>query len=236
MIRIAAVGDLHYGAGSQDLLRPSLQHLPDRADLLLLAGDLTRCGGTEEVRVLAEDLRGLPIPMVAVLGNHDYHANRETEVRRVLEEVGVKVLEGEAVTLDLDGARIGIAGTKGFGGGFRGAHASDFGEPEMKAFIRRTKRMADSLAESLAALRTDVRIALLHFAPVKDTLGAERREIYPFLGSYLLAEAIDHAGADLIIHAHAHRGVEQGVTPAGIPVRNVALPVIRQAFKLYSLP
>src|SRR5207248_10340582 len=142
VIRIAAVGDLHYGAGSHDILRPSLQHLPDRADLLLLAGDLTRCGGTEEVRVLADDLRGLPIPMVAVLGNHDYHADREDEVRRVLEDVGVTVLEGEAVTLDIDGARIGIAGTKGFGGGFRGAHASDFGEPEMKAFVAHTKMLS----------------------------------------------------------------------------------------------
>ena len=195
MIRIAAVGDLHYGAGSQDILRPSLLHLPDRADLLLLAGDLTRCGGTEEVRVLADDLRGLPIPMVAVLGNHDYHADREEDVRRVLEGVGVIVLEGEAVTLDIDGARIGIAGTKGFGGGFRGAHASDFGEPEMKAFVAHTKMLSDRLERALTDLEADLRIALLHYSPIETTLEGERLEIYPFLGSYLLAEAVDNAGA-----------------------------------------
>ncbi|TME79239.1 MAG: metallophosphoesterase, partial [Chloroflexi bacterium] len=135
MIRIAAVGDLHYGEGSKEILRPSLRHLQDRADVLLLAGDLTRCGGPEEVKILADELRGLPVPVVAVLGNHDYHADREEEVRRVLEDAGVRVLEGEAAAIDVDGVRVGIAGTKGFGGGFRGAHGSDFGEPEMKAFV-----------------------------------------------------------------------------------------------------
>ncbi|TMD21287.1 MAG: metallophosphoesterase [Chloroflexi bacterium] len=235
MIRIAAVGDLHYGAGSQDLLRPSLQHLPDRADLLLLAGDLTRCGGTEEIRVLADDLRGLPIPMVAVLGNHDYHSNREDDVRRVLEGVGVKVLEGEAVTLDIDGARVGIAGTKGFGGGFRGAHASDFGEPEMKEFVGHTKMLSDRLERALTDLEADLRIALLHYSPIETTLEGERLEIYPFLGSYLLAQAVDNAGADMILHGHAHHGTEKGRTPAGIPVRNVAQPVIRHAYNVYTL-
>ena len=235
MIRIAAVGDLHYGTGSRDLLRPSLQHLPDRADLLLLAGDLTRCGGTEEVRVLAEELRGMPIPVVAVLGNHDYQTNCEDDVRRVLEGVGVTVLEGEAVTLDIDGARIGIAGTKGFGGGFRGAHASDFGEPEMKAFVGHTKRLSDRLEQTLMDLDADLRVALLHYSPIETTLEGERLEIYPFLGSYLLAQAVDNAGADLILHGHAHHGTEKGRTPAGIPVRNVAQPVIRHAYNVYTL-
>ena len=235
MIRIAAVGDLHYGTGSRDLLRPSLQHLPDRADLLLLAGDLTRCGGAEEVRVLAEELRGMPIPVVAVLGNHDYQTNREDDVRRVLEGVGVTVLEGEAVTLDIDGARIGIAGTKGFGGGFRGAHASDFGEPEMKAFVGHTKKLSDRLEQTLMDLDADLRVALLHYSPIETTLEGERLEIYPFLGSYLLAQAVDNAGADLILHGHAHHGTEKGRTPAGIPVRNVAQPVIRHAYNVYTL-
>ena len=235
MIRIAAVGDLHYGTGSRDLLRPSLQHLPDRADLLLLAGDLTRCGGAEEVRVLAEELRGMPIPVVAVLGNHDYQTNHEDDVRRVLEGVGVTVLEGEAVTLDIDGARIGIAGTKGFGGGFRGAHASDFGEPEMKAFVGHTKKLSDRLEQTLMDLDADLRVALLHYSPIETTLEGERLEIYPFLGSYLLAQAVDNAGADLILHGHAHHGTEKGRTPAGIPVRNVAQPVIRHAYNVYTL-
>jgi len=235
MIRIAAVGDLHYGAGSQDILRPSLEHLPDRADLLLLAGDLTRCGGPEEVQVLADQIRGLPIPVVTVLGNHDYQSDREDEVRRVLERAGVTVLEGDAVALDVDDVRVGIAGTKGFGGGFRGAHGSDFGEPEMKAFIGHTKMLSDGLERALATLDADLRIALLHYSPIEATLEGERLEIYPFLGSYLMAEAVDNAGADLVLHGHAHHGTEKGRTPAGIPVRNVAQPVIRHAYNVYAL-
>lgn len=235
MIRIAAVGDLHYGIGSPDILRPSLQHLPERADLLLLAGDLTRCGGTDEIAVLADDLRGLPVPVVAVLGNHDYETDREDEVRRVLESANVTVLEGSAVTLDIDGTRVGIAGTKGFGGGFRGAHGTDFGEPEMKAFVGHTRKLADSLERALSSLDADLRIALMHYSPIEATLEGERLEIYPFLGSYLLAEAVDNAGADLVIHGHAHHGSEKGRTPAGIPVRNVAQPVIRHAYNVYTL-
>jgi Icc-related predicted phosphoesterase len=235
MIRIAAVGDLHYGTGSTDLLRPSLDRLPERADLLLLAGDLTRCGGTDEIQVLADDLRGARLPVVAVLGNHDYESDREDEVRRVLEGARVRVLEGEAVSLEINGSTIGIAGTKGFGGGFRGAHGTDFGEPEMKAFVGHTKMLADRLERALSSLRTDFCIALLHYSPIEATLEGERLEIYPFLGSYLLAEAIDNAGADLVFHGHAHHGAEKGRTPGGIPVRNVAQPVIRHAYNVYTV-
>jgi Icc-related predicted phosphoesterase len=235
VIRIAAVGDLHYGVGSQGILKPGLEHLPDRADLLLLAGDLTRWGKPEEVQVLAGELRGLPIPMIAVLGNHDYHCGNEAELRRVLEGAGVRVLEGEATTIDVDGVRVGIAGTKGFGGGFRGAHGSDFGEPEMKAFVGHTKMLSDRLGRALTGLDADLRIALLHYSPVESTLEGERLEIYPFLGSYLMAEAVDNAGADLVVHGHAHHGSEKGRTPAGIPVRNVAQPLIRHAYNVYTL-
>ena len=236
MIRIAAVGDLHYGEGSQGILKPGLEHLPDRADLLLLAGDLTRWGKPEEVQVLADELRGVQIPMIAVLGNHDYHCGREAEVRRVLEAAGVRVLEGEGTTVDVDGVRVAIAGTKGFGGGFRGAHGSDFGEPEMKAFVGHTKMLSDRLEKALLGLNAaDLRIALLHYSPIEGTLEGERLEIYPFLGSYLMAEAVDNAGADLVLHGHAHHGSEKGRTPAGIPVRNVAQPLIRHAYNVYTL-
>ena len=236
MIRIAAVGDLHYGAGSEGILKPGLEHLPDRADLLLLAGDLTRRGNPEEIQVLADELRGLPVPIVAVLGNHDYHCGREAEVRRALEGAGVRVLEGEGVTLNINGVRVGIAGTKGFGGGFRGAHGSDFGEPEMKAFVGHTKMLSDRLERALTRLDgVDLRIALLHYSPIEGTLEGERLEIYPFLGSYLMAEAVDSAGADLVVHGHAHHGTEKGRTPAGIPVRNVAQPLIRHAYSVYTL-
>jgi Icc-related predicted phosphoesterase len=235
VIRIAAVGDLHMGTDSRGTLRDAFAELPSCADVLLLAGDLTRLGTEEEVSVLIDELDGVDMPCFAVLGNHDFESDRAHELVRLLEHAGIRVLEGSSRVIEIDGTTVGIAGTKGFGGGFAGACASDFGEPEMKAFVRETKRLADSLHDSLAALDTDMRIALLHFSPIKDTLGAERLEIFPFLGSYLLGEAIDRAGADLVIHGHAHHGVEQGVTPGGIPVRNVALPVISQAFRLYAL-
>jgi Icc-related predicted phosphoesterase len=216
-------------------LRPALQNLPERADLLVLAGDLTRCGGTDEIKVLADDLRNLPIPVVAVLGNHDYQADRQDAVRAVLEHAKVRVLEGEAITVPLNGTTVGIAGTKGFGGGFRGAHGTDFGEPEMKAFVGHTKKLATTLERALDSLHSEFRIALLHYSPIETTLEGERLEIYPFLGSYLLAEAIDNAGADIVFHGHAHHGSEKGRTPAGIPVRNVAQPVIRHAYNVYTL-
>jgi Icc-related predicted phosphoesterase len=235
MIRIAAVGDLHYGVDSRNLLRPSFEHLAERADVLLLAGDLTRCGDPAEAKVLAEEIRDLALPRVAVLGNHDYHGDQEDRVRGILEDAGVRVLEGESVVLEIDHATLGIAGSKGFGGGFTGACGSDFGEPEMKAFVGHTKKLADRLENALRRLQADLKVALLHYAPVEQTLVGERLEIYPFLGSYLLAEAVDRAGADLVFHGHAHHGVERGMTPGGISVRNVAQPVIRHAYNIYSL-
>jgi Icc-related predicted phosphoesterase len=235
-MRVAAVGDLHAGLDSRGTLRPAFESLPACADVLLLAGDLTRVGSVQELRVLLDELDGVPIPCAAVLGNHDYESDGAPLLAERLCEAGVDVLEGSSAVFDIDGATLGVAGTKGFGGGFVDACGTEFGEPEMKAFVGHTRRLADGLYRALSELRTDARIALLHFAPVPDTLDGERREIYPFLGSYLLAEAVDRAGADLVIHGHAHHGVEQGTTPGGIPVRNVALPVIDQAFKLYALP
>lgn len=235
MIRIAAVGDIHIGTDSAGVLRQQLERLPDQADLFLLAGDLTRVGDPAEAAILADELASLRIPVVAVLGNHDYHGDAVAEIEAVLVRAGLTVLEGDAVTLDLGGTRVGIAATKGFGGGFAGATGSEFGEPEMKAFIRRTKAHAERLEQSLSGLEADIRIALLHYAPIRDTLQGEPLELYPFLGSYLLGEAIDRAGADLVFHGHAHKGCEHGVTPGGIQVRNVAQPVLGHAYGLYCL-
>jgi len=209
--------------------------MSEQADVFLLAGDLTRHGEPEEAAVLAGELRDLGIPIVAVLGNHDYQSDRQDEIRRLLEDAGVIVLEGESTVVEVDGTTVGIAGSKGFGGGFVGACASDFGEPEMKAFVRHTKAIAGDLQRALAELDSEVRVALLHFSPVEDTLVGERLEIYPFLGSYLLAEAVDAVGADLVLHGHAHGGSEKGTTAGGVPVRNVAQPVIGHAYNLYCL-
>ena len=235
MIRVAAVGDVHVGVDSRGTLAPRLAHLSDQADVLLLAGDLTRCGSVEETRVLVDETRDAGVPVVAVLGNHDYHAGRTKDVVRTLTDGGITVLEGSATTIEVDGCRLGVAGSKGFGGGFAGACGSEFGEPEMKAFVAHTKHLAERLHDALAALDTDYRVALLHYSPVPDTLAGERLEIYPFLGSYLLAEAIDKAGADLVLHGHAHGGTEKGVTAGGIHVRNVAQPVLRQSYAVYCL-
>ncbi|MEU0255561.1 metallophosphoesterase [Streptomyces sp. NPDC006184] len=239
MIRVAAVGDIHMGPDSQGTLRPSFETLPECADVLLLAGDLTRHGTPEEAAVVAREIKDLGVPVVAVLGNHDHHDERPEEVTAILRDAGAHVLEGQATVIGADGARIGIAGTKGFGGGFVGRCAGEFGEPLMKEFVRYTRRCADSLHGALKDLEQrdcDVRIALTHFSPVPDTLAGEPLEIYPFLGSYLLAEAIDTAGADLAVHGHAHAGTEHGMTSGGVRVRNVAQPVIGQAFHVYHLP
>ena len=152
-----------------------------------------------------------------------------------LGEAGIHVLERTSVVIDVDGVSVGIAGTKGFGGGFAGASGSAFGEAEMKAFIDHTQCLADGLRDALGVLTTDVRLALLHYSPIEETLRGERLEIYPFLGSYLLAEAIDDAGCDVAFHGHAHHGTERGVTAGGTRVRNVAQPVIAHPYRVYGV-
>lgn len=236
MIRIAAVGDVHFGMDALGTWRPQLDPVCDEADVLLLAGDLTRVGLPEEAEALAAELEGINIPIVAVLGNHDFHTDCEREVADRLETAGVRVLEGQAVELDLGQQRLGVAGVKGFGIGFPGASASDFGEPEMKALVHVARESADRLHDALSTLDTDHTVALTHYSPVEETLRGERLEIWPFLGSYLLAEAIDDAGAELVLHGHAHGGSETGVTPGGVQVRNVAQPVIGSAYRVYCLP
>ena len=235
MIRIAAVGDIHLDADTVDDFTRSVSSASHEADVFLLAGDLTRWGHPDEAEFVTSAMAAVDLPVVAVLGNHDHHAERADEFRARLEHGGITVLEGESTTLDCADGSVGIAGVKGFGGGFVGASASAFGEPEMKAFVRHTTEVARDLRAALDDLDTDVRIALLHYSPVAETLEGEPLEIYPFLGSYLLAEAIDAAGASLALHGHAHAGVERGTTAGGTPVRNVAMPVIRSAYQVYEV-
>ena len=236
MIRVGAIGDIHFGRDSAGTWRPALASIADDAEMLLIAGDQTRRGRRDEAEVLAEELRGLPVPVVAVLGNHDYECDAADEVVDALTGAGVRVLRGEAVVIEVAGSRVGIAGTVGFGGGFVGASGSDFGEPEMKSFIARTRREAAVLEEALQSLAdVDVRVALLHYSPVEDTLVGERLEIYPFLGSYLLAEAVDRGRADLVVHGHAHAGSEKGVTAGGVPVRNAAQPLLGCPYAVYRI-
>ncbi|MEV4132280.1 metallophosphoesterase [Dactylosporangium sp. NPDC049742] len=235
-VRVAAVGDVHLDADVLGRYRPALEHLGDKADMLLLAGDLTRHGTADEAHCVAQEFGGLPVPVIAILGNHDHHCDQPAEVTKVLEDGGITVLECSGTVLDVDGVRVGVAGTKGFGGGFAGACASEFGEPEMKAFTRHSRELAERFGAALSALDADVLIALTHYSPVPETLLGEPLEIYPFLGSYLLAQAIDATpGVGLAVHGHAHAGSERGTTPGGVPVRNVAHPVIKQAYNVYQL-
>jgi Icc-related predicted phosphoesterase len=243
MIRIAAVGDVHLGEDTGGRFRPALDSLADHADVLLLAGDLTRHGTVAEGAVVAEEFGGLPVPVIAVLGNHDHHSDQAEKITDLLHDNGITVLEGTGTVLDVNGSRLGVAGVKGFGGGFAGKCASAFGEPEMKAFVNHTVETADQLRQALESLDCDVRVALTHYAPVSDTLRGEPPEIYPFLGSYLLGEAIDAmadamtdgTGVSLALHGHAHYGTEQGLTPGGVRVRNVAHPVIRAGYAVYCI-
>ncbi len=237
MIRIAAVGDIHVGVDTPAVFGRHPEALADEADVLLLAGDLTRRGTPKEARALAVQLGALgDLPIVAVLGNHDYETDQADKVVKIITDVGVRVLEGDSLILDVGTERLGLAGTKGFGGGFQGACGSEFGEPEMKAFVRHTRVLAIALTRALAGLAdATARVALLHYSPVEATLRGERLEIYPFLGSYLLAEAVDRGGADLVVHGHAHGGTEKGLTPGGTLVRNVAQPVLRRPYALYCL-
>jgi Icc-related predicted phosphoesterase len=235
MIRIAAVGDVHVDKDVLGRYRPALEQLPEVADVLLVAGDLTRHGTVAEAECFATEFGGLAVPVVLVLGNHDHQSDQQEEVAGVLTQAGMTVLEGSSVVLTLNGHRLGVAGAKGFGGGFAGACASAFGEREMKNFVATTEAIADKLGAALRSTDCDALVALTHYSPVPETLAGEPLEIYPFLGSYLLARAIDSAPTALALHGHAHHGTERGRTAGGVPVRNVAHPVIKQAYNVYQL-
>jgi Icc-related predicted phosphoesterase len=235
MIRIAAVGDVHVDKDVLGRYRPALEQLPGVADALLVAGDLTRHGTVEEAECMASEFGDLGVPVVVVLGNHDHQSDQQDAVSDVLRQAGLTVLEGDTTVLEINGHRLGIAGVKGFGGGFAGACASSFGEREMKNFVGTTEAAAERLGAALRGLDCDALVALTHYAPVPETLVGEPLEIYPFLGSYLLGQAIDSAPTALALHGHAHHGSERGRTPGGVPVRNVAHPVIKQAYNVYQL-
>lgn len=235
MIRIAAVGDVHVDHDVVGRYRPALEQLPGVADVLLIAGDLTRHGTVEEARSFVTEFGGLAVPVVTVLGNHDHQSDQQDAVSTVLTDAGITVLEGTSIVLELNGHRLGVAGVKGFGGGFGGTCASNFGEREMKDFVRTGQDAANRLAAALTGVACDALVALTHYAPVPETLAGEPPEIFAFLGSYQLGQAIDAAGAALALHGHAHHGSERGRTPGGVPVRNVAHPVIKQAYNVYQL-
>lgn len=234
-VRVAAVGDVHIDSDVVGRYRPALNEIDGKADVLLLAGDLTRHGTADEARCAAREFGGLPIPVLAVLGNHDYHSDQVNDVIMIMEDAGITILECTSAVVEIRGVRLGVAGAKGFGGGYAGRCAAEFGEPETKAFIHHTRTIAEGLTAALLAVECDLLVALTHYSPTPDTLLGEPLEIYPFLGSYLLGHAVDSAPTTLAVHGHAHAGTERGTTPGGVKVRNVAHQVIKQAYNVYEL-
>lgn len=223
-LRVAAVGDLHVSETSHRAYRTLFDRVHEDADVLCLCGDLVNFGKTAEVHNLLEDLRACRIPMVGVLGNHEHECGQPAEVTRLLTEAGVKMLSGEAYEID----GVGFAGGKGFVGGFGRYMLSSFGEASIKAFVTEAVEDANEIENSIRTLRTERSVVLLHYAPVVDTVIGEPPEIHAFLGSSRLAEVIDrYENVKLVVHGHAHRGAPQGRTARGVPVYNVALPVLR---------
>jgi Icc-related predicted phosphoesterase len=222
-VRIAAVGDLHCRRSSAGQIAPLLSHVGDLADVLLLCGDLVDHGTEEEARVLAKELAVVRLPMIGVLGNHDYQACAPDAVRRVLTEAGVQMLDGDAVEV----AGVGFAGAKGFLGGYGRATLGPWGEPAIKEFVQEAIDEALKLEEALCRLRTAKRVAVMHYAPVRDTCVGEPEEIFAYLGCGRLEEPLHSYPVDVVFHGHAHHGSPEGRTSNGIPVYNVALPLLR---------
>lgn len=226
-VRIAAVSDVHYGKTSQGMLLPLFTEIARQAEVLVISGDLTDYGLAEEAKALAKDLTSaVKIPIVAVLGNHDYESGQEGEVSRILTDAGVHVLDGDSVEL----AGVGFAGVKGFAGGFGRGALGAWGESTIKHFVREAVDEALKLESALARLRTPSRIAVLHYAPIRETVEGEPLEIYPWLGSSRLEEPLARYQVHAVVHGHAHKGSPQGKTAQGIPVYNVALPVLKEHY------
>jgi Icc-related predicted phosphoesterase len=238
VVRVAAAADLHCGRSSQGVLQPLFSRIAESADVLLLAGDLTDYGQPEEARLLARELTALRMPVAAVLGNHDVESDKQADVTHILVDAGVVVLDGDACEL----LGIGIAGVKGFGGGFGARALGPWGEPIIKQFVHEAVNEALKLEAALARLRTRQLVALLHYSPVQSTVEGEPLEIFPFVGSSRLEEPINRFPVSLVVHRHAHRGQLEGRTKAGVPVYNVSMPLLarlypdRLPFRVFDVP
>jgi Icc-related predicted phosphoesterase len=221
-VRVAATADLHCRVDTTSLVDDLLGDIAGQVDVLVLAGDLTDTGLPEEARCLARQLRRISIPIVCVLGNHDHESGKPGEVANILSTGRVCVLDGSALVI----GDTGFAGTKGFTGGFGANLVQSFGEADLKRFIQAGVEEAARLQQSLARLNTRHKLAVLHYAPIVGTLKGEREQLYPFLGCSRFGDAVDCAGADLVVHGHAHHGAPFGVTAGNIPVYNVSRYVL----------
>jgi uncharacterized protein len=234
-VRIAAAGDVHCSPERRAEIEASFGRIAGEADIVLLAGDLTTHGEPDEASVLAEACRDLSVAVVAVLGNHDWHAGRRDEIVAVLEEAGIIVLDRGWTIRDLNGTRVGIVGTKGFVGGFPDSALPDFGEPVLRAVYAETTAEVSALEQGLDEVAgCPLRVVLLHYAPTSTTLAGEPRGIWAFLGSDRLARPIAEHTPDLVLHGHGHAGQFEGFIGA-IPVFNVSIPVMRRDFWVFEL-
>ena len=224
-MRIAATGDLHFGKASAGTLQPLLSQITTDADVLVLAGDLTDYGTPEEAKTLVKELAAsVRIPIVAVLGNHDFEAGAEREIHQLLVDQGIFVLDGD--TCEVQG--VGFAGVKGFAGGFGRRALGPWGESIIKQFVHEAVNESLKLESALARLRTDKTVVLLHYAPIEATVEGEPREIFPYLGCSRLAEPLSRFAVTAVIHGHAHNGALEGRTASNVPVYNVAYPLMKR--------
>jgi Icc-related predicted phosphoesterase len=230
--RVAAVGDFHCDARTRsESLSDAFRKASEEADVLLLLGDMTTHGEEEQAQAFAWHLQHVTVPMLAVLGNHDHETGHADQVREVLEEAGVRVLEGDAFTI----GGVGFAGAKGFGGGFAPHMLTPFGEAATKAFVDAAIEEELKLERALGGLTAPTKIVLLHYLPHPSTLGEEPLQIWPFMGSSRLLAPIEAHEVSVVFHGHAHLGAPEGTTPAGVPLYNVALPVLQAAGMCYRV-
>jgi Icc-related predicted phosphoesterase len=235
MVRIAAAGDVHASEATRARIEEAFAEIEQQADLVLLAGDLTTHGEPEQAQVLADACRGLQIPVCAVLGNHDLHCDQGDEIAAVLKEAGLHMLDRSATIFELDEGEVGVAGTKGFVGGFAGSQLPDFGEPLLRRVYDETTEEAEAIRRGLQEIaHCPIRIVLLHYAPTSDTLHGEPEGIWTYLGCDRLATPIAEYRPDVVLHGHAHAGSFEGAIGI-VPVYNVAVHVTGRDFHVFDL-
>ncbi|GEO15311.1 metallophosphoesterase [Microvirga aerophila] len=230
-MRVAAMGDLHVREDNESSYRDLFGEISREADVLVLAGDLTDLGKPKEAELLAQDLKACSIPVIGVLGNHDYECGAHEEVAHILRDAGMRVLDGQSCEID----GVGFVGVKGFAGGFGRRMLGSFGEPAIKQFVGEAMNETLRLENAMRQVKAKRSVVILHYAPVTDTIESEPLEIYPFLGSSRLAETIDRFQVSAIVHGHAHRGRYEGRTPGGQPVYNVARHIEKPGGKPYGI-
>jgi Icc-related predicted phosphoesterase len=230
-LKVASIGDLHVGEDAPPALRELFGEISQAADVLVLCGDLTNVGTPKEAEILAEQLRACSVPIIGVLGNHDYESGHADKVAEILKSAGMHLLDGQSYEVD----GVGFVGVKGFIGGFGRRMLSAFGESSIKALVAESLNEAMRLENAMRTVKSRRAVVVLHYAPVVDTVEGEPLEIFPFLGSSRLAETIDRFTVSAVVHGHAHRGKYEGRTPGGAPVYNVAFHIQKPTGRPYAL-